>query len=118
MSLERKYLQQSARRSQRVHAKIRAVSDRARLSVFRSLKHFYAQIIDDARGVTLCSCSTLDIKQVGGDKKTRARAIGTELAKRAHAKGITNVVLDRGGFLYHGRIKEFAEGARAGGLIF
>jgi len=118
MSLKKRYSQQTARRAERVHAKIRLVSTRARLSVFKSLNHFYAQVIDDAAGITMCSCSTLDVKNLSGDKKARAHAIGLELAKRAKEKGITEVVFDRGGFLYHGRIKEFAEGARAGGLVF
>jgi len=118
MSLKRKMIQQRARRSQRVHAKIRSVSHRARLSVFKSLKHFYAQLIDDAQGTTMCACSTLEVKNLSGDKKARAHAIGLELAKRAKENGITEVVFDRGGFSYHGRIKEFAEGARAGGLLF
>jgi len=118
MSLKRKMIQQRTRRSQRVHAKVRSVSHRARLSVFKSLKHFYAQVIDDAQGATMCACSTLAIKNITGDKKARAHALGLELAKRAQEKGITEVVFDRGGFLYHGRIKEFAEGARAGGLVF
>jgi large subunit ribosomal protein L18 len=101
-----------------MHAKIHRVSDRARLSVFRSLNHFYAQIVDDTQGTTLCSCSTRDITIASGDKKARARAVGLELARRAKDKGIANVVFDRGSFLYHGRVKNFAEGAREGGLLF
>jgi large subunit ribosomal protein L18 len=117
MSLKRKVLQRTKRRADRVHAKIRAVSIRPRLSIARSLKHFYVQIIDDAKGTTLCACSTLEVK-VTGDKKARARAIGLELAKRAKERGITQVAFDRGGFLYHGRVQQFADGAREGGLIF
>ncbi len=118
MSVQRKLKQQKARRSSRVHTKIRATSSSARLAVFKSLKHFYAQVIDDVQGVTLCACSTLSLKQTSGDKKTCARAVGSELAKVAQQKGIQRVVLDRGASLYHGRVKEFAEGAREAGLQF
>ena len=118
MSIQRKLKQQKARRSSRVHAKVRAVSLRARLSVFKSLKHFYAQVIDDVQGVTLCACSTLNLKSVSGDKKACARAVGIELAKIAQQKGVQTVVFDRGASLFHGRVREFAEGAREGGLQF
>lgn len=118
MSLRRKMAQRAARRSARVHKKIRSVSNKPRLSVFRSLQHFYAQIIDDTKGHTVCSCSTKELSALTGDKKARARAVGVELAKRAQACGVIDVVLDRGGFLYHGRVKNFADGAREGGLIF
>ena len=118
MSIKKKVAQRKLRRSKRVHTKIRAVSTRARLAIFKSLKHFYAQVIDDVHGCTLCSCSTSDLADISGDKKTRARAVGIELAKRAKDKGISAVVFDRGGFLYHGRVKEFADGAREGGLQF
>ena len=117
MSIRRKVAQRAQRRSERVHTKVRAVSNRPRLSIARSLNHFYAQIIDDVQGTTLCACSTVELKPTG-DKKTRAHAIGLELAHRAQKRGITHVAFDRGGFLYHGRVEQFADGAREGGLIF
>jgi len=118
MSLKRKKLQQRKKRAARVHKKVRMVSTRPRLSIFRSLKHFYAQVIDDKEGKTVCACSTVELKDLTGDKKARAKAVGLELAKRATAQGIKDVAFDRGCFLYHGRIKVFAEGAREGGLQF
>jgi len=117
MSLKQKREQQ-LRRAKRTHKKIRATSSRPRLAVFRSLKHFYCQIIDDENGKTLCSCSTLEVENVSGDKKARAKAVGQELAKRALDKKIKEVALDRGRFLYHGRVQAFSDGAREGGLIF
>lgn len=118
MSLIKKDNNRKERRSTRVHAKIRSISTRARLAVFRSSKHFYAQIIDDTKGETLCACSTLNLTDLKGDKKARARAAGIALAKQAQDKGIKAVVFDRGGFLYHGRVQAFADGAREGGLQF
>ncbi|HXF83201.1 MAG TPA: 50S ribosomal protein L18 [bacterium] len=111
---------------QRRHLRIRRVvagaADRPRLSVFRSLKHIYAQIIDDTRGVTLAAASTRDPdlrEAIKGKKKTEAGAlVGEAIAQRAQAKGITRVVFDRGGYLYHGRVKALADGARKGGLQF
>jgi large subunit ribosomal protein L18 len=86
------------------------------VSVFRSARHIYGQIIDDATGNTLASCSTLEVKNIEGDKKTIAHQIGLELARRAQEKGISKVAFDRGSFLYHGRVKALAEGLREGGL--
>ncbi len=90
-----------------------------RLNVFRSLQHIYAQIIDDVSGKTLVSASTVekDFEDYGGNKSA-ARKVGITLAKRAAEKGITDVVFDRGGYVYHGRVQELAEGAREGGLNF
>ena len=90
-----------------------------RLNVFRSSKHIYAQIIDDVKGVTLCSASSMakDFEGNGGNKEG-ARKVGEMIAKAAADKGIENVVFDRGGYLYHGRVKELADGAREGGLKF
>lgn len=116
MSLKRKKINMRARRAKRVHAMVRKNTDRARLSVFRSLKHFYAQIIDDAQGNTLVACSTVELTDLAGDKKGQAHLVGLELAKRALQKGIASVAFDRGRFLYHGRVKAFAEGLREGGL--
>ncbi len=106
------------RRIRRVRAKVAGTAEQPRLSVRRSLKHVYAQLIDDAAGKTLVACSDSDIK---GDKKTKtevATEVGKTIAGRAKAKGISSVVFDRHGRRYHGRVKAVAEGARAGGLEF
>lgn len=102
------------RRALRVRKTIKK-SGLPRVSVFKSLNHIYGQIIDDANQKTLVSCSSMEI-DVSGDKKVRARAVGKELARKALEKGISIVAFDRGSFLYHGRIKELAEGLREGGL--
>lgn len=106
-------------RHKRVRAKISGTPERPRLNVFRSTKHIYAQIIDDVNGVTLASASSLskDFDGDGGNVEG-AKKVGELIAKNAVAKGITEVVFDRGGYLYHGRVKELAEGAREGGLKF
>lgn len=110
------------RRHARIRQRIAGTGHRPRLSVFRSLKHIYAQIIDDDRGVTLAAASTLDPEvrdQVRGKRKTEAAAVvGEILARRARARGIARVVFDRGGYKYHGRVRALAEGARRGGLEF
>lgn len=111
------------RRRRRVRAKLRqAAGDRLRLSVFRSSKHIYAQIIDDEAGKTLAAASSLEAGlreslKTGADTAA-ARAVGLLLAEKAKAKGIARVVLDRGGYLYHGRVKALADAAREGGLDF
>jgi len=104
------------RRTQRVRSRLGERGHCPRISVFRSLNHIYAQLHDDAAGVTIASCSSLVLKDVTGDKKAVARAVGLELAKRAKEKGIEKVVFDRGRFLYHGRVRALADGAREGGL--
>jgi large subunit ribosomal protein L18 len=105
-----------------VRKKLQVDKDRPRLSVFRSLKHIYAQIIDDTVGHTLAASSTLDPEvreRIGGMKKSeQAKVVGEVLAQRAKARGISKVVFDRGGYKYHGRVRSLAEGARAGGLEF
>ncbi|RTL05963.1 50S ribosomal protein L18 [Candidatus Dependentiae bacterium] len=88
-----------------------------RISVFRSLKHMYAQIIDDVRGVTIVSCSTLSLDKVSGDKKAQAYLVGKELARLAQAKGVQKAFLDRGSSRYLGRVASLAEGLREGGII-
>ena len=102
------------------HSKIRkrvvGTSERPRLSVFRSTKHIYAQIVDDKAGKTIISESDLKLSKVV--KKEKAYTVGKELAGKAMKKKIKKVVFDRGGFLYHGRVAELARGAREGGLIF
>ena len=103
----------------RVRAKLSGTSERPRLNVFRSEKNIYAQVIDDVAGNTLVSASSLDKEIEGnGGNKTAARAVGKLVAERCKAKGIDKVVFDRGGYLYHGRVAELAEGAREGGLEF
>ncbi len=110
------------RRHTRVRKKIQGTAQRPRLNVYRSLNHIYVQVIDDAAGETLVSASTLDpalkgaIK--GGGNIEGARAVGELAAKKCLEKGIENVVFDRGGYLYHGRVKALAEGAREAGLKF
>lgn len=111
------------RRKQRVRANIRQNSGgRVRLSIFRSGKHMYAQLIDDAKGVTLASASTLDKDLRSKLKSTSnldaAKTVGQEIAKRAKAAGVKEVVFDRGGFIFHGKVKALAEAAREGGLSF
>ncbi len=107
------------KRHRRVRAKISGTPQCPRLNVYRSTKHIYAQIIDDVNGVTLASASSLEKDFDGnGGNIEGARKIGETIAKRAVEKGIAEVVFDRGGYLYHGRIKELAEGARENGLKF
>ena len=110
---------QRMKRHTRVRGKISGTPERPRLNVYRSNANIYAQIIDDVNGVTLVSASSLDkaIEGYGGNV-TAASAVGKLIAERALAKGIENVVFDRGGYLYHGRVQALAEGAREGGLKF
>ena len=107
------------KRHWRLRKNINGTAERPRLNVFRSEANIYAQIIDDVNGVTLASASSLDkaIEGYGGNV-TAASAVGKLIAERALAKGIENVVFDRGGYLYHGRVQALAEGAREGGLKF
>ena len=107
------------KRHKKIRARISGTAERPRLAVYRSNANISAQIIDDVAGVTLVSASTYekDFQGNGGNKEA-ARKIGKTLAERAAAKGITDVVFDRSGYLYHGRVSELAEGAREGGLKF
>ncbi len=111
------------RRQRRVRLKLRSNSGgRPRLSVFRSSKHIYAQVIDDSQGRTLASASTKDAS-IGASIKTganvdAAKAVGTLIAQRAREAGVTEVVFDRGGYMFHGRVKALADAAREGGLSF
>lgn len=107
------------KRHNRVRNKISGTPERPRLNVFRSAKHIYAQLIDDINGVTLVSASSLekDFEGNGGNKEA-ARKVGQMIAKKAVDKGISEVVFDRSGYLYHGRVLELAEGARECGLKF
>ena len=108
------------RRHRRVRKRVVGTPERPRLSVFRSLHHVYAQVIDDSRGHTLVAASTVeaDLRPESGNKSEQARAIGAALAQRAKEAGITKVVFDRGGYQYHGRVEQLAEGARQAGLEF
>jgi large subunit ribosomal protein L18 len=111
------------RRHVRVRAKVSGTRARPRLNVFRSSAHIYAQVIDDDRGHTLLAASDLeqDVVDRAGDgatKTARARAVGEVIGERAKAAGIDAIVFDRGGFIYHGRVKAVAEGAREAGLVF
>ena len=110
---------QRLKRHKIVRGKISGTPERPRLNVFRSNANIYAQIIDDVNGVTLCSASTLDktIEGATGNQEA-AYKVGMLLAERAKANGIENVVFDRGGYIYHGRVQKLAEGAREGGLEF
>ncbi|MCX8050731.1 MAG: 50S ribosomal protein L18 [Chlorobi bacterium] len=114
-------LERRSRRKKGIRKKIRGTPERPRLSVFRSLKHIYAQIIDDTAGRTLASASSLDKElsvENGARKLDVSRAVGRLLAQRAVAAGVSAVAFDRNGFLYHGRVRALAEGAREGGLQF
>jgi large subunit ribosomal protein L18 len=110
------------RRHLRIRRSVRGAADRPRLSVFRSIAHIYAQVIDDQRNSTLVAASSLDPEirtEAGKAKKADAgRLVGRLIARRAKEKGVRRVVFDRGGYLYHGRVKALAEGAREGGLEF
>jgi large subunit ribosomal protein L18 len=110
------------RRHRRVRKKVTGTPERPRLVVFRSLSHMEGQLVDDVQGVTVVGLSTLagDVKTSSAErtKTDQARMAGKLLAERAREKGITKVVFDRGGYVYHGRVKAFAEGAREGGLEF
>ena len=110
---------QRLKRHKRVRGKISGTPERPRLAVYRSNAHISAQIIDDVNGVTLVSANTYEKSFEGtGSNKEAARKVGAILAERALAKGISAVVFDRGGYIYHGRVSELAEGAREGGLKF
>ena len=103
----------------RIRSKISGTADRPRLAVYRSNANISAQIIDDVKGVTLVAASTYGAGFEGnGSTKAAARVVGKMIAEKAIAQGITEVVFDRGGYLYHGRVSELAEGAREGGLKF
>ena len=106
----------------RIHSRIReklsGTADRPRLNVFRSLNHIYAQVVDDQKGETIVSASSLQLKLKSGGNVAAAKEIGKAIAEKAKEKGVTKVVFDRGGFLYHGRVKALADAAREAGLEF
>ncbi len=108
-----------AKRKKRIRKKVEGDAERPRLSVYRSSKHIYAQVVDDLTGKTLASASSLDKGlEAAGTKTEKAKAVGALLAENCKGKGIEKVVFDRNGFIYHGRVKAVAEGAREGGLNF
>jgi large subunit ribosomal protein L18 len=102
----------------RVRKKVNGTTERPRLSVFRSNKSIYCQVIDDLKGHTIASATSNDSAVASGTKSEQAVAVGKLIAERTKAAGIENVVFDRGGYLYHGRVKSLADGAREGGLKF
>ncbi|HLZ93881.1 MAG TPA: 50S ribosomal protein L18 [Candidatus Dormibacteraeota bacterium] len=105
------------KRHRRVRVRLAGTAERPRLSVYRSLNHVYAQVIDDAGGRTLASASTVDLK-AKGNGMAEAASVGRAIAEKAKTAGVSQVVFDRGGFLYHGRIKALADAAREAGLEF
>lgn len=110
-----------AKRVRRIRKKITGTSERPRLRVFKSNKHIYAQIIDDVAGRTLAAMSTIDKEFAVGEDASKtgaAKAVGMKIAERAKAAGIEDVIFDRGGYIYHGRVQSLSEGAREGGLKF
>jgi large subunit ribosomal protein L18 len=116
--MERKEkIRRALRRHRRVRKKILGSPDRPRLTVYRSNRHIYAQLVDDFAGRTLVSASSVKDAN-GSDPKERAKAVGSALAQRAKDAGVERVTFDRGGFKYHGRVRALAEGAREGGLKF
>lgn len=117
MALSKEQRRQKIKR--RISKGLKTSPSRPRLAVFRSNKEFYAQVVDDVTGKTLASAGSITIKDTDGKNKTeQAKIVGVKLAENAKAAGIEQVVFDRSGYLYHGRVKAFAEGAREGGLIF
>lgn len=122
MSVQKLKLKQRARRKQRVRKKVFGTQERLRLSVFRSLGHIYAQVIDDTKGHTVAAASSSDKEVVasvqGKTKSEKSHYVGKILAQRALAANVSSVIFDRNGFRYHGRVKALAEGAREGGLQF
>lgn len=105
-------------RHRRIRTKIFGTIKKPRLSVFRSLRHLFVQLIDDDKGVTLVNVSDQELKTAGSKKVDLAREVGKLIARKALEKGVKEVVFDRGGYKYHGRVKAVAEGAREGGLKF
>ena len=110
--------QRRERRHRRVRGKVSGTDERPRLAVFRSNRGIFAQLVDDATGRTLVGASWVGLKGFKGDKSAQAKAVGKQLATAAKKRGIEAVVFDRGGYLYHGRVKALADGAREGGLKF
>jgi large subunit ribosomal protein L18 len=118
MSIQENIKRTRERRAVRVHSRVRGTSDRPRLSVFRSNRAIWAQVIDDSAGRTLASACSANLAETGLSKTDQAAKVGELLAERAKAAGVECVVFDRGAYLYHGRVKALADGARQGGLDF
>ena len=118
MSIIKKKQQARERRTLRVRSHIKGTPERPRLSVFRSNRAIYAQVVDDSTGRTLAAVASASLGVSGLSKKEQAEKVGEALAERAKALGVEKVVFDRGSYLYHGRVKALAEGARRGGLDF
>ncbi len=118
MSIQDSQNSMRIRRATRVRSKVRGTVDRPRLSVFRSNRAIWAQVIDDGSGRTLASAGSAHVTEKGLTKKDQAAKVGELLAERAKAAGVERVVFDRGPYLYHGRVKALADGARQGGLDF
>jgi large subunit ribosomal protein L18 len=102
----------------RIRRRVKGTPERPRLAVFRSVKHIYAQVIDDAEGKTVAAASSIEKNAANGGNLAGAKAVGKAVAERAKDKGVKSVVFDRGGYLYHGRIKALADAAREAGLEF
>jgi len=109
---------QRTKRHRRIRFNIKGTPERPRLNVFRSNKHIYAQLIDDINGVTLAQANSGEFNEISGSNIAGAQAVGAAIGKRAVEKGFKTVVFDRGGYLYHGRVKALADAARAEGLEF
>jgi large subunit ribosomal protein L18 len=118
MSIQDDIKRTRERRAVRVHSRVRGTSERPRLSVFRSNRAIWAQVIDDSAGRTLASAGSPNLSEEGLSKKDQAVKVGELVAQRAKAAGVERVVFDRGSYLYHGRVKALADGAREGGLDF
>lgn len=118
MSLLKRLKQRIRRRVMRVRARQQSRGEKLRISVYRSLNHIYAQIVDDSKHATVLSYSSLTLKEASGTKKEIAKQVGMELGKMAIKQSISDVYFDRGGFLYHGRVQALAEGLREAGLKF
>jgi large subunit ribosomal protein L18 len=118
MSATSKYQETRDQRALRVRSKVRGTAERPRLSVFRSNRAIWAQIIDDSKGHTLASAASANVTEKGLSKRDEATKVGQLLAQKAKAAGVAKVVFDRGPYLYHGRVKALADGAREGGLDF
>ena len=118
MSAQKKLIQRTKRRTFRVRNRLQNPSKRLRVSVFRSLKHIHAQIIDDVQHKTVLSFSSHQVSEKGGEKSAVAKIVGIELGKKAREQSIDRVFFDRGHYRYHGRVKALADGLRESGLVF
>lgn len=116
MTIQKRNKKRAIRRASRVRARLKSDTMLPRISVFRSLKHIYAQLIDDQANKTVTSCSSLELEKIKGGKKEVAKAVGTELAKRMKEHGVNVAAFDKGPYRYHGRVQELVEGLREGGI--